>query len=707
MPRRVPNSHKQKKAALIAARAEKRGDVPASTPVRLKKKYARGPGRSDAGHRADFRGLESRFVLVPAAYIEHAKRRAYDDRLARPILAGACGFDWRWFQGDAAGMSCPVRPKYREGAEKKEVIRNEEGVFRKWREAIESTIRDEVDRGGCPSWFETNLEVWRQLWRVTEASSILILLLDARCPPLHFPPSLRAYLRRARVELVFALTKSDLVDPAALDEWKDWVRDWWGAEAEVVGVRSYDEELLEQGRHRPAIPNASRQELFAALERAHARLVTPPDWAAETWTPSVRPVVNWASISQAPSNPAAAGNSADTSDRDARYGCARQRHENASQPDAEAAQRAESKRRFQEPLTIGLVGQPNVGKSSLINALMGTTRVRASRTPGKTKHLQTLFMGDNRDIKIVDCPGLVCPSLVPMEMQALAGVLPISQIPSLMSCIHLAARLLPLETIFRISPPPQDEYVDRWAGKRTYRVSKDTATAPGAADVPALSAAAAPDLSAPDLSAPDLSAAEAMFDRLLRGGAADGTSSGPASAAAGGSAQPVVWTAGTMLEQRAIDRGFLSAQSGRPDTTRAADAMMRALADGRVKWGFRPHGGRDSVGIWQGVEGDVDAEAELEDWQAGAIADNKREDKGELGLDDEDEDDTLTSDEDEAAESEEGTVGEGEDEDEDEDEDKNEDEGEGERTQSRAKPARAGFFAALGGDDDDEVDDEP
>ncbi len=66
-------------------------------------------------------------------------------------------------------------------------------------------------------------------------------------------------------------------------------------------------------------------------------------------------------------------------------------------------------------LSIGLIGQPNIGKSSLLNALLGESRVRASKTPGKTKHFQTIFWSE--EVRVVDCPGLVMPSFVPMELQ--------------------------------------------------------------------------------------------------------------------------------------------------------------------------------------------------------------------------------------------------------------------------------------------------
>lgn len=42
----------------------------------------------------------------------------------------------------------------------------------------------------------------------------------------------------------------------------------------------------------------------------------------------------------------------------------------------------------QNLVTVGLVGYPNVGKSSTINALIQDKKTSVSATPGKTKHFQ-------------------------------------------------------------------------------------------------------------------------------------------------------------------------------------------------------------------------------------------------------------------------------------------------------------------------------
>ncbi|KAG8778219.1 large subunit GTPase 1, partial [Serendipita sp. 398] len=77
-------------------------------------------------------------------------------------------------------------------------------------------------------------------------------------------------------------------------------------------------------------------------------------------------------------------------------------------------------------LTVGLVGYPNVGKSSTINSLLGAKKVSVSSTPGKTKHFQTIHLSP--DLLLCDCPGLVFPQFATTKAELVCdGVLPIDQ----------------------------------------------------------------------------------------------------------------------------------------------------------------------------------------------------------------------------------------------------------------------------------------
>lgn len=56
-------------------------------------------------------------------------------------------------------------------------------------------------------------------------------------------------------------------------------------------------------------------------------------------------------------------------------------------------------------ITVGVVGFPNVGKSSIINSLKRGKVVGVSSTPGFTRGMQEIVL--DKDIKLLDCPGVV------------------------------------------------------------------------------------------------------------------------------------------------------------------------------------------------------------------------------------------------------------------------------------------------------------
>ena len=127
-------------------------------------------------------------------------------------------------------------------------------------------------------------------------------------------------------------------------------------------------------------------------------------------------------------------------------------------------------------LTLGTLGHPNVGKSSLINSLLGRKQVSVSRTPGHTKHFQTIFLTKN--VRLCDCPGLVFPSKVPKPLQVLMGSFPISQVREPYSVVLYLAERLQLQDLLSLRLDPDEEFwsaytiCQSWAERRGFFTSR-------------------------------------------------------------------------------------------------------------------------------------------------------------------------------------------------------------------------------------------
>ncbi|OBZ79348.1 Guanine nucleotide-binding protein-like 1 [Grifola frondosa] len=562
MHRRKPISNKQRKAQLQLKRAVKRGDVSPPPPLDRHGKIQRkgptgqaiGPSSRTVALADSSRRLQSSFVKLPQRFLEDTKLLASTLPLSRPIPPDAAilhdvdkGQELNINRNTQ--LTCPKRPKWRYDMSKKEVEANEEGLFKKWLAQTDTAVTtwcsaDTSEAGEestegietpkntqmpcAPTSFERNLEVWRQLWRVTEISQILLILLDSRCPTLHLPPSLSSYLASfPHARKVLVLTKVDISGPERAEAWSRYLHTLYPG-ARVVQVESYIEKSAgvdgSSGKkaYEPYLPSAFRQTLVDALREAHAELLTPPEAITENpdklqnWKPRVKREVHWDAVLMAEGG--------------------------------------------QVGTAVGGVATPR-NSNEVIEDSLGDDNAEVDHEP------EFLTIG------LIDCPGLVMPNYVPMEMQVLSGILPISRVSAVPLCIHFAAQLLPLEQIYNLVHP--------------------------------------------SLAAP------AVEDRRTW---REGMRSREQSAVLKENGLP--WTAMDVLTAYANKKGWVTAKAGRPDVNRAGNAILRALAERKIRWAFWPPGTdaaeieplRQGVGIWlphaTNAEADSDSDSEFEETTA-------------------------------------------------------------------------------------------
>lgn len=362
-------------------------------------------------------------------------------------------------------LTVPRRPPWNSETTPTELDRNEREAFLEWRRHL-AQLQEDHDLLLTP--FERNLEVWRQLWRVIERSDLIVQIVDARDPLLFRSTDLESYVKEIdqRKRNLLLVNKADLMTLEQRRSWSQYFKEndirfsfFSAALAKAENEKQGDDDEENTGRD---LHSAEHDDDDNDHEDHTDHLVQAT--ASQTSETSI----------------SSTGSQQQTSnlDSDTFPGTvAKQDHGKEDSSDitadieedeslriltideleelflSEAPQPLVSEEGQPRKTSIGLVGYPNVGKSSTINALVGAKTVSVSATPGKTKHFQTIQLSDA--VTLVDCPGLVFPNFATAQADLVcAGVLPIDQLREYSGPAALVARRIPqrfLEEIYGIS----------------------------------------------------------------------------------------------------------------------------------------------------------------------------------------------------------------------------------------------------------------
>lgn len=378
-------------------------------------------------------------------------------------------------------LDMPKRPKWSTNMSGQELNQQEQKYFTNYL----NELFNKSDSKSL-SYFDLNLETWRQLWRVIEMSDIVLLIADIRSPIFHFPPSLYHYVvGELGKDMILILNKIDLVDAGIVLAWKEYLTERFPKLnvldfASYAGMRVRAASGKRVGKLRMAVKGAlALQEKVAEIVGNKADL--------SSWRNKIESELKEFENASMDDDSSYLESEEDEDDCGKRFN-----KKNKGTLNAQLERKAETVtiekantdfyeqvERFKDGVvTIGCIGHPNVGKSSLLNALYGKKVVSVSRTPGHTKHFQTIFLTEN--VRLCDCPGLVFPSRAPKELQVLMGCYPISQLREPYTAVGFLAQRINLVRLLRLQHPEGDtettwsayDVCEAWAEKRGFLTAR-------------------------------------------------------------------------------------------------------------------------------------------------------------------------------------------------------------------------------------------
>ena len=338
-------------------------------------------------------------------------------------------------------LDIPTRPEWTYEMSKEELETKENLMFIEYLKKI----YDQHPRNNL-NMFEHNLEVWRQLWRVCETSDVLCVLADIRHPIFHFPPSLYKYIvNYHKKTLVLVLTKADLVPPELVEKWIAYFKQHF-PNMHIVSVNSmvkFETDLTKCGSKK------KKRIVYKGINRYNGQ------WMELILVLNKILFKKGAQSIKLPEN--LVFENSDESDHDSDESDCNDNISDENVNENNVNENNNDKITYKRPYTtIGFIGSPNVGKSTLINALFCRKICSESRTPGHTKHRQTLYL--NPTVVVADCPGLVFPAVnIPRELQILCGIFPIAQCREPYSVIKYLGGMVQLKDTYKLDKIDHDD----------------------------------------------------------------------------------------------------------------------------------------------------------------------------------------------------------------------------------------------------------
>lgn len=325
-------------------------------------------------------------------------------------------------------LTVPRRPKWDQSTTRNELESMERQSLLDWRRGL-AELQENHDLLMTP--FERNLEVWRQLWRVIERSDLVVQIVDARNPLQFRSEDLETYVKEIdpRKKNLLLVNKADMLTLKQREAWAEYF------ERNNINFRFFSAHLAKEKIEAALLEEEAQgnEELANKTKNMNVRDDEDDGYRKED-------TVEEEMAKLADPDRSLGPHILDTDELEELF--------LANSPET-LPQDEEAGEQPKQKTTIGLVGYPNVGKSSTINALLGAKKVSVSATPGKTKHFQTLYLSP--EIMLCDCPGLVFPNFATTKAELVVnGVLPIDQQREFTGPAGLVAKRIPKHFIEQV-----------------------------------------------------------------------------------------------------------------------------------------------------------------------------------------------------------------------------------------------------------------